>query len=380
MSVRQKRGYLVLVTVVGLFVGLLAVVGVSQFSEKPASAVSSAKHTICHRTSATTNPYRKITVSARAIFKQDLDEFTAVNSKHPNAHNGARAGLTLTYDANGNTTNNVFDPIFNYPANDKRWGDIIPPYTEDEPLKSDDDSLNWGQTGQDIYNGVGSFSGLCDTMTALEFLTNVCGASDQACLNSALADLDDQGASEDVALRESLGGSFASALQNKTLAEITTSVGAATPQVSTDSAPCSLTPNGAGSWIAVFGGTGFTADEPLFTFFQYGPNTPLSDPELTAASSWDLVNVDQSPANNASMSTVSKVGVSLFDSGTSPNPVAIDSVQVAISGSVYVRAVMVTEVQDPDDNTAYIGEWLYGSTVLCDVANPPVSRSLTTTR
>jgi LPXTG-motif cell wall-anchored protein len=86
------------------------------------------KVTICHRTAATTNPYRKITVAASSIYKRagHLD------------HNDSYLG------------NRIFNPSITYPANQKKWGDIIPP---DPTGKNRWTALNWSAAGQAIYNG-----------------------------------------------------------------------------------------------------------------------------------------------------------------------------------------------------------------------------------
>ena len=76
--------------------GVVAVAGISDLSESPASAAVSAKHTICHRTASTTNPYRRITVSINAIYSGGSGNFKS--AKHPIHNNYA----FKAYDANSN--------------------------------------------------------------------------------------------------------------------------------------------------------------------------------------------------------------------------------------------------------------------------------------
>ena len=86
------------------------------------------KVTICHATNATTNPYRKITVSSSSITNK------AGHSSHDDIY----------------LTHHVFDASVNYPANKKDWGDIIP---ADPTGKNRWKALNWTTLGQKIYSG-----------------------------------------------------------------------------------------------------------------------------------------------------------------------------------------------------------------------------------
>lgn len=86
------------------------------------------KVTICHATNATTNPYRKITVSSSSITNK------AGHSSHDDIY----------------LTHHVYDASVNYPANKKDWGDIIP---ADPTGKNRWKALNWTTLGQKIYSG-----------------------------------------------------------------------------------------------------------------------------------------------------------------------------------------------------------------------------------
>lgn len=86
------------------------------------------KVTICHATNATTNPYRKITVSSSSITNK------AGHYGHDDIY----------------LTHHVYDASVNYPANKKDWGDIIP---ADPTGKNRWKALNWTALGQKIYSG-----------------------------------------------------------------------------------------------------------------------------------------------------------------------------------------------------------------------------------
>jgi hypothetical protein len=243
VSAAEKKRWNALVVVVGLLIGLLAVGGVARLSEAPAQAGLSAKHTICHRTASTTNPYRRITVSINAIYNGASGNFKT--AKHPihndypfmtadldgdgllhdeTAYSGLLAAAsdvdgdtvansadndfqgvgTIVKDGGGNITSirvkptdNVFRSGWTYPSNQKKWGDIIPPY------QNNWDELNYAADGQAIFSG--NTAG-CARMTTLQFIQNE--AAENRTLGQIAADLDDQGASEDLALRQSLGGEF----------------------------------------------------------------------------------------------------------------------------------------------------------------------------
>ncbi|MEN9801735.1 MAG: hypothetical protein RLZ37_860, partial [Actinomycetota bacterium] len=271
MSAVEKRRWNALVVVVGLLIGLLAMGGVARWSESPAQAALSAKHTICHRTASTTNPYRRITVSINAIYNGNSGNFKT--AKHPihndypfmsadldgdgllhdetaysnllaaasdvdgdtianSADNDFQGVGTIVKDGSGNITSirvkptdNVFRSGWTYPSNQKKWGDIIPPY------QNNWDELNYAADGQAIFSG--NTAG-CARMTTLQFIQNE--AAENRTLGQIAADLDDQGASEDLALRQSLGGSFVTWVnqnQNATIQTFQTAVAAANPAVDT---------------------------------------------------------------------------------------------------------------------------------------------------
>jgi hypothetical protein len=94
------------------------------------------KVTICHRTSATTNPYRLITVSVNSIISDNghgSHNTTRTNKDNPQT-------VTVETDGSG-----VFNPDFAYPSNRKWWGDIIPPFTYSTGSGNVNyEGLNWG--------------------------------------------------------------------------------------------------------------------------------------------------------------------------------------------------------------------------------------------
>lgn len=95
------------------------------------------KVTICHRTNATTNPYRKITVNYTAVDGAGNND----HSSHDEIYNGKH----------------VYDSGTSYPSNQKDWGDIIPPDTYSINLSQTPrwQPLNWTENngaGQILWN------------------------------------------------------------------------------------------------------------------------------------------------------------------------------------------------------------------------------------
>lgn len=128
----------------------------------------STKVTICHRTHATTNPYRKITVA-----------ISSVQDKGHRVHDEIYG------------TDHVYNSGVTYPANKKWWGDIIPP---DSSGQNRWQEMNWDSRGQDIYNGV--IPG-CATIATQSYYNKMREAG--MSMKDIRADMKEQAADEDAA-------------------------------------------------------------------------------------------------------------------------------------------------------------------------------------
>ena len=132
--------------------------------------------TICHRTASVTNPYVRITVDQRSV--------SNANSKHGGGVHDHWAQTVYSSKPNPN----VFDPSKTYPANDKKWGDIIPLVdVSGNALRSPASTvagLNYTGIGLQIYNGTGAYAGLCRTMNARDYyeVQKAAGVAPQAIL------------------------------------------------------------------------------------------------------------------------------------------------------------------------------------------------------
>ncbi|MGA0804764.1 MAG: hypothetical protein ACO3QU_07780, partial [Ilumatobacteraceae bacterium] len=190
-----------------------------------------ARITLCHRTKSTTNPYRLITVSVNAL----------------NGHTRHSGSVWTSSNANGDT-----------------WGDIIPGGDSDaNPFWVDADgsrqgskALNWSTTGKAFMVSGGANTAKCARMSAQKFY-EIMKAANQNDTDIA-ADLEDQAANEDQAIRPSSGW---------TASNVASSVGAIS--IRTNS------PSAIGATSATLSGTieaGSTTTTPKF---EYGTTTNL---------------------------------------------------------------------------------------------------------
>jgi hypothetical protein len=225
--------------------GALLVVGAVVVVPKPAEAAAQ-KVTICHRTRALTNPYRRITVN-----------FTAANGGGQSDHQGH--------------TGAAFDPAV-HNASNKTWGDVIP----DSSVHglNQVSAVNWDARGQAIFNGTGSGAGLCGKMTAARFLEIATDANDGWLTQAqALAELDEMADNEDKVLLRELGvANFAAVTNVSTLSTAALSV--------TTSAATSVT-----AGAAVLNGTHSVGGQSAGASFQYGSDSSCATGTIVSASS-----------------------------------------------------------------------------------------------
>ena len=176
---RSNAGMLAYAMVAALAFAALPVSGLLPESLTPTAEASASKTSICHRTHSITNPYRRITVARSAV---------TGNSGHQ-GHNNAGVWTSSTASWNASP-----------------WGDIIPNTANGG---QDSKVLNWSSAGQDVWFGTTTVSAgvsACKVMTPKQFYDAEVAAGRTAA--EAVADLNDQSASEDVAVIAALGGSF----------------------------------------------------------------------------------------------------------------------------------------------------------------------------
>ena len=127
-----------------------------------------SKVTICHRTRATTNPYVMITVSVNSVIGSG-------GSNGHDDHNTTRTNK-VNPTSNGITPGSgPFDTTFNYPANQKWWGDIIPPFTYGGGSYS---GLNWRPSWTPPNPASGADRTRDDWLEPSEFAAAINGSGD----------------------------------------------------------------------------------------------------------------------------------------------------------------------------------------------------------
>ena len=180
--------------VVGVAVGLSALVSVSSKRAEPAEAAPAPKKvTICHRTHATTNPYARNTVSESST------------STESNKHGGSKLDPYPT--GSSKPSPNVFNPATNYASNQKKWGDIIPNvYTDGTPFTAAGSSTNFTGIGVLIWNGTAPYTDTCKARSARDLyeLEKANGVPE----SEILEDLEESGADEFATQLSACGGSF----------------------------------------------------------------------------------------------------------------------------------------------------------------------------
>lgn len=173
-----------------------AIVGTQIASAVPAANTDNV--TICHRTASVTNPYVLITVDQRSVGN--------ANSKHGGGVHDHWATSVYTTKPNPN----VFDPSKTYPANDKKWGDII----AFKDVSGNNLTGNAAQVaglnntgiGAQIFNGTGAYAGLCRKMNARDYYDVQVAAGVNP--TDALAELQELESVEFASAQTACGGSF----------------------------------------------------------------------------------------------------------------------------------------------------------------------------
>ncbi len=196
------------ISIVGGLSTLLLLSGLPMSSLLSPANAAPAKITICHRTKSVTNPYRMITVSNSSINKSR---------------------------GHGDHTGSVFDPNFSYPSNAKNWGDIIPDANTGSAYGGDNQlDFNWilgsnWAAGSTFFPG-GANAQYCSRMTAGKFIQvqRDAGVSDA----DIAADLEDQEANEDAAVKAALG-SFSAGNLSTVATTISVTTNAATNNTGT---------------------------------------------------------------------------------------------------------------------------------------------------
>jgi hypothetical protein len=184
-------------------------------TETKVEARNQNKVTICHRTAAVNNPYRRITVneSSIALRNQDSGHGSTAHNKWP--QNPVSGLPNLTSRPDPNVFNPDWETTYYSVATNKDWGDIIPPTLDSGASYSHPQNigaLNYSDAGAAIYNGTTfnsvSYTGLCKRQSAAQLCESM--MAEGATLAKCQEELNESKALDDAAALEACGGrSFA---------------------------------------------------------------------------------------------------------------------------------------------------------------------------
>lgn len=231
-----------------------------------AEAANPNKITICHRTAAVNNPYRRITVSKNAI-ADDITSETPPAGKRGHgqwSHNlwPSQLGTNVSSRPNPNVFNPAWKTSYYQTATQKRWGDII-------PLTLDNGNshgamamgLNYTAEGLAIYNGTTyngvNYAGLCKRMSAGQFCQSL--INEGGTLAQCQEELVEQASDDDAAAKSACGGSFSNCSLT-TLISVKATTGAVT---------CS-------SSVPTLAGSASTGTVAHDVSFEYGTDATLA--------------------------------------------------------------------------------------------------------
>jgi LPXTG-motif cell wall-anchored protein len=205
---RLLSGVIVASFCLSLF-GVIAPVSVSPAS---AARLKAVKYGVCHRTNAIKNPYRFITVAWSSVDPN--------GNGHDNpSHDGPVFNIADPAASHGTTPR---DSGLGAEAggSNNRWGDIFVA-SRLSGNGNNFNSNNWGTdaqpnvAGRSIFNGAtftynGVTKAACRQMSVVEYIASEREENPNKAMSDIMAELDDMEAAEDVAVKQSLGGSFTS--------------------------------------------------------------------------------------------------------------------------------------------------------------------------
>jgi LPXTG-motif cell wall-anchored protein len=189
-------------------------------TETKVEAANPNKITICHRTAAVNNPYRRITVNKNSIANDITKENPSAGDRGHGMWSHNKWPSQLGTDVSTRPNPNVFNPTFKtshyLSAPNKRWGDIIPPLLDNNTeYKIGGNTvaamgLNYSGVGEAIYKGTientVDYAGLCGRQSAAQFCKS--HIDEGGTLAECQAELAEMGALEDEELKKTCGTNF----------------------------------------------------------------------------------------------------------------------------------------------------------------------------
>lgn len=291
----------------------ITVVAPLGLSGAQAARVKATKYGVCHRTNAIKNPYRFITVAWSSVdpngngHDNPVHDGPVYNTANPAASHGTTPRDSGLGSESGGSNN--------------RWGDIF----EASRLSGNGNnynSNNWTAAGQAIFNGATfTYNGVtkpaCRKMSAIDYIASEREEDPNKPMSDIMAELDDMEAAEDVALKQSLGGSFttwfASCNQATTDCENTTvisaQIAAKTPSVTTTPPTSVSTGTSTNAETATLNGTISPLGISMTWYFEFD-----DDSDFTTGNG-DTTEVQEVPVTPGTSSSATTVNVNFNATG-----------------------------------------------------------------
>jgi hypothetical protein len=270
-----------------------------------AARTKATKYGVCHRTNAIKNPYRFITVAWSSVDPN--------GNGHDNpAHDGPVFNIANPAASHGTTPR---DSGLGAEAggSNNRWGDIFIA-SRLSGNGNNFNSNNWTTAGQAIFNGATfTYNGVtkpaCRRMSVTEYIASEREENPNIPMSDIMTELDEMEAAEDVAVKQSLGGSFttwfATCNQATTDCENTTIISAQietkSPSVTTQPPTSISNGSSTNAESATLNGTLSPLGVPMVWYFEID-----DDPDFTtgAGDPTEAQEVLGTPGSSSSNSTV----------------------------------------------------------------------------
>lgn len=293
------------VVVTSFCLSLFGVIAPISVSPASAALVKATKYGVCHRTNAIKNPYRFITVAWSSVdpngngHDNPVHDGPVFNIANPAASHGTTPRDSGLGSESGGSNN--------------RWGDIFVA-SRLSGNGNNYNSNNWTTAGQAIFNGAtftynGVTKAACRQMSVTDYIASEREENPNKPMSDIMTELDDMEAAEDVALKQSLGGSFstwfATCNQATTDCENTTvinaQIAAKSPSVTTEP-PTSIS-NGSSSnaETGTLNGTISPLGVSMVWYFEFD-----DDADFTTGNgdTTEVIEVPGTPGTSSSATTV----------------------------------------------------------------------------
>ena len=300
-----RRRLLGSVLVASVSLSVCGVVAPISLSTASAARARATKYGVCHRTNAIKNPYRFITVAWSSV--------DGNGNGHDNpVHDGPVFNIASPAATHGTTPRDSGLGGEAGGGND-RWGDIFVA-SRLNGNGNNYNSNNWTTAGQAIFNGAtftlaGVTKAACRKMSVNEYISSEREENPNKAMADIMAELDDMEASEDVALKQSLGGSFSTWFATcntattdcENISFVEAQITAKSPSVTTEPPTSISTGVSTNAESATLNGTVSPLSVSMIWYFEFD-----DDPDFTtgAGDTTEVIEVPGTPGTTSSATTI----------------------------------------------------------------------------